>query len=144
MDINTFYQQAKAWQMDKEEVERLAEIKRREELDEAWDCAKKLVRETFPIAGAKYFGTRLDQFDNFPFTNGSYQFDVVLPGAVYTPCCDEEREVKGVIRAILKCVSSHTFQVTGFYVWIDGSRQHFVNHYEAFLAACKEIGYQPA
>lgn len=144
MDINSFYQQAKAWQMEKEETERLAEIKRREELEAAWEKAKKLVRDTFPIAGAKYYATRPDQFDNFPITNGNYQFDVVLPGAEYTPCYDEERDMKGVIRVIVKCIATSSFEATGFYVWSSGSREHYTSHYEAFLAACNEISYQPA
>ncbi len=143
MDINDFYKQARQWKMDKEHRDREDEIKRLQQLEEAWKGASEAIKEAFPISGAKLYETETGMTSSFPLTGGNYQFDLVLPGAEYTPVFDEERSMKGVIRCVANCFVTYSFKLVGFYVWVDGSSTRFDNPFEAFLVCCKTMGFVP-
>lgn len=146
MDINSFYQQARQWQMDKEEQDREREIEQQKQLAEIWKNATEAIREVLPIQGAKLWETEKGQTSNFPYSNGSYQFDLVLPGAIkeYAPGYDENRDKKGVIRVAVKCIVPYTFKAIGYYVWVEGEPKRFENPYEAFLECYNALGKIPS
>jgi hypothetical protein len=145
MDIDSFYQQAKIWKMNKEEQDRAQELEQLKQLAAIWDKATEAIREVLPIQGAKLWETEMGQTADFPYNNGCYQFDLVLPGAIkdHAPANDEGRDMRGVIRVVVKCIIPNSFGAIGYYVWVDGSMTHFESPYEAFLACCTAMNYVP-
>lgn len=142
MELQDFYKQAREWKRTKEEQDREDEIKRLAQLKEAWKPSSEAIRKVLPISGARIFESYAHTYDEMPVNGRRYSFDIVLPGVAFNNRA-EDRCMKGVIRVTLLYTLEDGFSHFEYNVWTAKGVLRFTNPYEAFLACCEELGYQP-
>jgi hypothetical protein len=145
MNIEDFYQQARAWQDQEEEAQRIAARKLEEEAKVEWRKINDAIRAALPIEAMSIHETSVGQFDQFPSIFRGQTVDCqIFPknreNMKYSPN-DVRRRTEGVIRVLVAVpeeeVENAYWEVIDYQVWVDGQLKLFDNPNAAFLAAYK-------
>jgi hypothetical protein len=140
MDIEDFYKQAKAWQRQQGEAERLAEKEFQMKIAAEWKLIAGCIRKELPIEGMTIHETSVNQFGEFPqhgvIQQVDCQIDPSLRDVMKTPPSDRD-SMKGIIR--VRVINDASYQdedwhVYEYEVWVDGASKRFDRANEAFIA----------